>query len=87
MIGPRADSRYSFSYAEEDEGGRFVLSDYEPFRFRELPDSRTRVVVAGDTLYSLSKAYKTQIEEIKRLNGLNTASNLISVGQKLVVKA
>lgn len=43
-------------------------------------------VVAGDTLYSLSKHYKTTVEEIKRLNSINEASNLITVGQVLIVK-
>lgn len=43
-------------------------------------------VVAGDTLYSLAKHYKTTVEEIKRLNSINQASNLINVGQDLIVK-
>ena len=44
-------------------------------------------VVAGDTLYKLAIKYGTTVEEIKRLNGMNTASNLITVGQVLIVKA
>ncbi|MBK7393674.1 MAG: N-acetylmuramoyl-L-alanine amidase [Chloracidobacterium sp.] len=47
----------------------------------------TYTVVAGDTLYALAKKYGTTIEEIKKLNMMNTASNAITVGQKLVVKA
>ena len=46
----------------------------------------THKVVAGDTLFSLAKRFETTIEEIKRLNGINDASNLITVGQVLIVR-
>lgn len=46
----------------------------------------THTVVAGDTLFSLARRFETTIEEIKRLNGINEASNLITVGQVLIVK-
>jgi peptidoglycan endopeptidase LytF len=42
------------------------------------------VVKKGDTLYSLSKRYNTTVEELKRLNNLET--NLILVGQTLRLK-
>ena len=42
------------------------------------------VVKKGDTLYSLSKRYNTTVEELKRLNNLDT--NLILVGQTLRLK-
>ena len=38
----------------------------------------------GDTLYSISKKYKLTVEELKRLNSLN--SNTISIDQELQVK-
>ncbi len=41
------------------------------------------VVSKGDTLYSISRNNSISVEELKRLNGLN--SNAISVGQKLMV--
>lgn len=44
-------------------------------------------VKAGDTLYKLANKYGTTIEAIKQLNGINTASNLITVGQVLTVLA
>lgn len=47
----------------------------------------THTVLAGDTLYALANTYGTTIEEIKHLNGMNTASNLITIGQVLIVKA
>src|SRR5262245_56556480 len=46
----------------------------------------THKVVAGDTLFSLAAKFENTIEEIKRLNGINEASNLITVGQVLIVK-
>ena len=50
-------------------------------------DSVTHTVVAGDTLFSLAGRFETTIEEIKRLNGINEASNQITVGQVLIIRA
>jgi flagellum-specific peptidoglycan hydrolase FlgJ len=41
------------------------------------------IVSKGDTLYSISRNNNIALEELKRLNGLN--SNAISIGQKLIV--
>ncbi len=41
-------------------------------------------VVKGDTLYSIARRYRTTVEAIKRLNGLD--SNLIKPGQRLLVR-
>lgn len=46
----------------------------------------THTVIAGDTLFALARKFETTIEEIKRHNGINEASNLINVGQVLIVK-
>nr|WP_321225250.1 glucosaminidase domain-containing protein [uncultured Psychroserpens sp.] len=43
------------------------------------------IVIKGDTLYSLSKKYNTTVDELKRLNRLE--SNDISLGQLLVIKS
>ncbi|MEM5566001.1 glucosaminidase domain-containing protein [Psychroserpens sp. AS72] len=43
------------------------------------------IVIKGDTLYSLSKKYNTTVDELKRLNRLN--SNEISLGQRLIIKS
>jgi N-acetylmuramoyl-L-alanine amidase len=67
---------------------QFPFTDfYDKFNASGGHKPTTHSVLAGDTLYALSKKYGTPVEEIKKLNGLNTASNLISVGQKLVVIA
>lgn len=42
------------------------------------------MVIKGDTLYSLSRKYNTTVDELKRLNRLN--SNDISLGQLLIIK-
>jgi len=46
---------------------------------------QTHTVVKGDTLYSLSKRYKTTVEELKRLN--NLPNNNLSIGQVIIVKS
>lgn len=42
------------------------------------------VVVKGDTLYSLSKAYNTTVDKLKLLNRL--VDNELSIGQVLIIK-
>lgn len=44
------------------------------------------VVEAGDTLWSLSRKYLTSVESLKAMNSMNDRSNIIRVGQKLLVK-
>jgi LysM repeat protein len=45
----------------------------------------TYVVQNGDTLFQIAKNYKTTVEAIKAANGL--ASDILAVGQKLVIQA
>jgi hypothetical protein len=54
---PQPGSRYVFSLAVRDEEGREHLTEREPFRFRELADTREHVVVQGDTLFHLAGKY------------------------------
>ena len=46
-------------------------------------NSKTYIVKAGDSLYSIARSFNTNADEIKRKN--NLISNLISVGQKLII--
>lgn len=67
---------------------RFPFDKFDDF-FNAISARQETVrhtVVAGDTLYSLARRYETTVEEIKRLNSINEASNLITVGQVLIVK-
>ena len=43
----------------------------------------TYVVKKGDNLYSIARKYNTSVSEIKRKNNLK--SNLLSIGQKLII--
>lgn len=40
-------------------------------------------VKKGDSLYSISKIYNTTVDELKRINNLNT--NFLSIGQQLII--
>ena len=46
-------------------------------------DQKFHLVEKGETLYSISKIYNVDVEEIKKLN--NLSSNEISIGQKIIV--
>lgn len=54
---PRVGSRHSSSHGVLDAEGRRFLSEREPFRFRELADTREHVVAQGDTLFGLAGRY------------------------------
>lgn len=45
----------------------------------------TYYVQRGDSLYSIASRYNTTVDEIRRLNNLNT--NLLSIGQELLIPA
>ncbi len=49
---PQPGSRHMNTRGVLDAAGRRLLTEREPFRFRELPDTREHVVVQGDTLSS-----------------------------------
>ncbi|MBK7966804.1 MAG: LysM peptidoglycan-binding domain-containing protein [Bacteroidetes bacterium] len=46
---------------------------------------KTHTVQKGETLYAISKSYNMNVDDLKKLNGLN--SNAVSIGQKLKVLA
>lgn len=54
---PRVGSRYSTSLGVLDAEGRRFLTEREPFRFREVEDTREHVVVQGDSLFTLAGRY------------------------------
>ncbi len=58
---PKQRSRYTFATAARAPGGELMLYGGEPFRYRELPDTRQHVVREGDTLFTLAGRYFTGI--------------------------
>ena len=48
-----------------------------------VDNSNFYIVQKGDSLYSISRKFNTTVDNIKRLN--NLTSNLLSIGQKLVI--
>ncbi len=54
---PRVGSRYSSSLGVLDAEGRRFLTEREPFRFREFPDTREHVAAQGDSLFTLAGRY------------------------------
>lgn len=56
-MGPRLASRHSFALGLRDEGARLFLSEREPYRYREHPDTRVHVVAQGDSLFDLAGRY------------------------------
>lgn len=67
------------------ERGRLAYEQLVAQGHIELPSKEKKhTVVAGDTLIGLARTYKTDVETIQRLNGLD--SSTIKVGQVLVLK-
>ena len=58
-----------------------AVSDYKNIPYTTSNKKDTYTVVRGDTLWNISKKFNIPIEEIKRLNNLD--SNLLYVGQVL----
>ena len=51
---------------------------------KQVIENEYYIVQKGDTLWSISKEYNISIDKLKELNNLKT--NLLSIGQKLIVK-
>lgn len=67
-------------------GDKLLIPNYvAPPNDEEKPSINTEVYVvqAGDSLYNIAKKYNTTVDEIKRVN--NLTSNLLSVGQRLMI--
>ena len=49
-----------------------------------IPKKRTHIVKRGDTLYSISRKYRTDVFTVSRFNNLKNA-NQIYTNQKLII--
>ena len=56
------------------------IANKEPKKYR----NKIHVVQKGDTLYSISRRYFISVDEIKRMNKMN--SNNLAIGQEITVK-
>jgi N-acetylmuramoyl-L-alanine amidase len=54
-----------------------------PLPLQDIPENKIYEVKKGDTLWGISQNYKIEVEVIKKMNNLK--SNLLQVGQKLVL--
>ena len=70
-------------YYQDTKDDYLVVPEYG--KPEQLSDN-VHVIVAGDTLYSLSKKYNTTVDQLAKLNNLSEPYQL-SVGQKLQVAA
>jgi len=58
---------------------------YHPRNLTKEGEKLIYIVKKGDNLYVIAKSFNTTVQEIKRLNSLQ--SNMLSVGQKLVIQS
>jgi hypothetical protein len=56
-MAPRTGSRHSFTLGVRDELARRLLTEREPYRFKDHTDTRVHVVAQGDTLFELAGRY------------------------------
>ncbi|WP_435414652.1 glucosaminidase domain-containing protein [Polaribacter aestuariivivens] len=80
---------YEFDNVKEGEFAEEIkeLNDGETFEkpiVIEKMDDNYYEVKKGDTLYSISRRFKISVAELKEIN--NLTDNIISVGQKLLIK-
>jgi hypothetical protein len=54
---PRRFSRHTFTEAYEDDNGRLMLTEPEPFRYQSFPDNRIHTVKGGETIFSIAAKY------------------------------
>ena len=58
-----------------------ALANYKGISYED--NKNIYIVQKGDSLYSISKRFNTTVDDIKKLNNLN--SNLLSIGQRLKI--
>lgn len=63
--------------------GRLLKVPYTPKIKPEVKEGRRHVVVAKETLFSISRQYEVSVEDLKKANRL--AENNLSLGQELVI--
>lgn len=86
--GYATDRRYPAKLIALIEKYNLHNYDIEVLGKRSKKKKKTKInkhiVVKGDTLYSLSRKYGLSVDELKKINGLN--SNDIGIGQTIILK-
>lgn len=70
-------------WSKERSRAEYTTESYASVENKIDDDDVFITVVKGDTLYSIARNNKLSVEELKRINGLDT--NEISIGMKLLV--
>lgn len=90
--GYATDRKYPsklISYIEQYQLFKYdkIVQDqgYTQLRVPKDYEYKTHIVQKGDTLYSISRAYFVSVDELMKLNKMNSSN--LSVGQKLVIKS
>ena len=60
-----------------------AVANYKGYNYKEPTRQEVYIVQRGDTLWNISKRLDTSVDELKKLNNLN--SNLLYIGQELKV--
>ena len=91
QAGYATDNRYPQKLIYLIEKHRLFEFDRVAQKNRELAlstpkqyENRVHIVQKGDTLYSISRRYFISVDELKRMNNLN--SNDLAIGQRIAVK-
>lgn len=60
-----------------------MVLEIPPYSNKKNEETNVYVVKSGDSLWSIARKFNSTVDEIKRLNSLQ--SNILSIGQRLVV--
>jgi len=71
------------NYKELAEAVIKAVADYKGYNYVPIDQTLIYVVKKGDTLYGIANKYDTTVDEIKKLNNLD--SNVLSIGQQLLI--
>lgn len=83
--GYATDKRYPHKLIDLIERYDLHVYDDNALDKRQSSKPEKHIVVKGDTLYSIARAYNLDVEDLKAIN--NLYSNELSIGQELIIKS
>ncbi len=84
FVGPLEDTIVTKKHALANHAKTIEPNENRPPRKDLVKGTKTHIVAAKDTLYSISKKYNTTIDRICEANHL-TKNSILSIGQKLII--